>query len=66
MVASAQHYGLFKDLFQSDFFRPVVDLKVNYQGKRVFYGNKIEAKHVSFIKKNKLFYLTSRVLIFDT
>ncbi|CAF0747875.1 unnamed protein product [Brachionus calyciflorus] len=44
VVMSAQHYGLYKDLFANDVFRPVVDLKVNYQGKRVYYGNKIQAK----------------------
>jgi hypothetical protein len=45
----AQHYNLFKDLFEDKFFRPCLDLQVEYGDALVFYGNKIETKKVKFM-----------------
>ena len=46
----ADHYNVNEDLFGQAFFKPAFDLKVEFKTettrKPVYYGNRIEAKHV--------------------
>jgi hypothetical protein len=43
----ADHYNIFKDLFEQGYFRPCLDLCVQYthenRTQKVFYGNRIPA-----------------------
>ena len=43
----ADHYNIFKDLFEQGYFRPCLDLTVQYTHEKktqnVFYGNRIPA-----------------------
>lgn len=43
---AADHYEIFKDLFNYDYFKPIIDLKVSYDSKMVYYGNKLKAQDV--------------------
>lgn len=52
---AAEHYGIYKDLFNYDYFKPIIDLKVSYDSKMVYYGNKLKAQDV--IKINLFFFI---------
>ena len=50
--AISEHYNIYKDLFDTGFFYPIVNLNVTFQDKiNVWYGNKIDANQVSQFRK---------------
>lgn len=57
----ADHYNIYKDLFEHAYFVPALDLNVSYSNVEdgltlpVYYGNKMTAKSVLF-----LFYVLKR------
>lgn len=43
-----KHYNIFKDLFEQAYFKPSLDINVEYHDNNVYYGNKILASRVSY------------------
>ncbi len=56
----ADYYNINKDLFANGYFRPVIDLAVQYSNENkshgVYYGNKLPAKYVSLFSLIIMFF----------
>jgi large subunit ribosomal protein L38 len=51
----ANHYNIYKDLFEQGYFKPSVDLNIEYKTSdnksyNVYFGNKISANYVNINK----------------
>jgi len=53
IISISNHYNINKDLFYQSYFRPTLDLNIEYasndnkKSENIFYGNKLSAKNVN-------------------
>ena len=44
----AEHYNIFKDLFDCGYFYPVIPFDIKYDTKNIYFGNKLSANEVHY------------------